>query len=144
MYATDISKSALEVAKKNAKLNGVYDKITFIQSDMFERLENSNLKFDIIISNPPYIETAVIPTLQEEVKREPILALDGGKDGLKFYREIADNAYKYLNENGRLLLEIGYNQKKSVTSILNSINRYKNVKCIKDLSGNDRVITCEV
>lgn len=131
--ALDISKAALEIANENAKLNGV--DVEFICSDLFE---NVNRKYDIIVSNPPYIETSVIDTLEKEVKSEPHIALDGGADGLEFYRRIAKEARKYLKENGTLLFEIGYNQGESVSKLLMD-NDYKNVRIIKDLSENDRV-----
>lgn len=135
ILATDISSNALEVAKKNARLNNV--EIKFIESNMFEQI---NGKYDIIVSNPPYIETENLKTLSKDVQCEPSLALDGGIDGLSFYREISQNAYKYLKNNGYLALEIGYNQKNSVIDILEKENKYKEIKCIKDLENNDRVI----
>lgn len=131
--ALDISEAALEIAKGNAKLNGV--DVEFICSDLFE---NINKKYDIIVSNPPYIETSIIDTLEEEVKNEPHIALDGGADGLEFYRRIAKEAHEYLKENGTLLFEIGYNQGERVSRLLME-NDYKNVRVIRDLSGNDRV-----
>lgn len=135
--AVDISNSALNVANKNAINNNVENKIKFINSDMFNNIEE---KFDIIVSNPPYIETETINKLEIEVQNEPHLALDGGIDGLKFYKIIANNAFKYLNENGYLLLEIGYNQQNSVTQLLQDIGKYKNIETIKDLGGNYRVV----
>ncbi len=137
--ATDISGNALDVAKKNAKLNKA--EIKFIESNMFEKI---NDKYDIIVSNPPYIETGTLKTLSEDVQCEPILALDGGIDGLNFYREISKSSYKYLKKDGYLALEIGYNQKDSVTHILEAENRYKNIVSMKDLSNNDRVIIAQV
>lgn len=135
--AADISDNALIIANKNAINNNLENKIKFINSDMFS---NINEKFDIIVSNPPYIETKTINKLDIEVQNEPLLALDGGIDGLKFYNIIANNAFKYLNENGYLLLEIGYNQQKSVTQLLQNTGKYTNIETIKDLGGNYRVV----
>ena len=137
IIAVDISNNALNVANKNAINNNVENKIKFINSDMFNNIEE---KFDIIVSNPPYIETETINKLEIEVQNEPHLALDGGIDGLKFYKIIANNAFKYLNENGYLLLEIGYNQQNSVTQLLQDIGKYKNIETVKDLGGNYRVV----
>lgn len=137
IIATDISNNALNVANKNAINHNVENKIKFINSDMFNNIEE---KFDIIVSNPPYIETVKINKLEIEVQNEPHLALDGGIDGLKFYKIIANNAFKYLNENGYLLLEIGYNQQESVTQLLQDTGKYKNIETIKDLGGNYRVV----
>ena len=137
IIAVDISNNALNVANKNAINNNVENKIKFINSDMFNNIEE---KFDIIVSNPPYIETETINKLEIEVQNEPHLALDGGIDGLKFYKIIANNAFEYLNENGYLLLEIGYNQQESVTQLLQDTGKYKNIETIKDLGGNYRVV----
>lgn len=131
IIATDISKNAIEIAEKNAIKNNVENKIKFVVSDMFKNIEN---KFDIIVSNPPYIETKEIEKLSKEVKNEPIIALDGGNDGIKYYKIIADNYNKFLNIGGYLLLEIGYNQGESVSKL------FKNSEIKKDLSGNNRVI----
>ena len=131
IIATDISENAIEIAEKNAIKNNVENKIKFVVSDMFKNIEN---KFDIIVSNPPYIETKEIEKLSKEVKNEPIIALDGGNDGIKYYKIIADNYNKFLNIGGYLLLEIGYNQGESVSKL------FKNSEIKKDLSGNNRVI----
>ena len=136
---SDISKNAIEVAKKNAKDNKVEDKIEIIESDMFENISD---KFDIIVSNPPYIESEVISTLDKEVQNEPHIALDGGEDGLKFYRVLAEQSKKYLNDNGTICLEIGYNQREAVEEILKECN-YKNIYSKKDLSGNDRIVVAK-
>ena len=136
--SSDISKDALEVAKTNAKNNNV--QIEFIESDLFNNIDK---KFDIIVSNPPYIKTKVIEELDVEVQNEPHLALDGGQDGLDFYRKIVNNAYKYLEDEGYLALEIGYDQKEDVISFIEKSNQYKEIYSKKDLSGNDRIIVCK-
>ena len=136
IFATDISKQAIENEEKNAKLNNV--NVKFILGDLFENIENKNF-FDIIVSNPPYIETNTIKQLSREVQNEPILALDGGEDGLNFYKKIAKEAKIYLNKEGYLALEIGYNQKEKVCKILENEN-FSIVLTVKDFSENDRVV----
>lgn len=136
--ATDISYKAIQIAKLNAEKNLVHTKIKFIESDMFSNIPLQD--FDIIVSNPPYIETNIIPTLDLEVQNEPHLALNGGIDGLDFYKIIIKNCSDYLSDNGTLFLEIGYNQKISIINIINQNTNFKNITCIKDLSNNDRVI----
>lgn len=137
IYASDISKDALDVAKLNATTLGA--DITFIESDLFK---NINEKFDLIISNPPYIKTDVIESLSNEVKNEPILALDGKEDGLYFYKEIIKNAKGFLNPNGKLLFEIGFDQKESVTKLFDEAG-FDNVYSKKDLAGLDRIVSGE-
>lgn len=135
IVASDISKDALEVANKNYE-NIIKNSISidFIESDMFENIED---KFDIIVSNPPYIRSEEIKTLSTDVQNEPHLALDGGEDGIKFYKVIKENMNKYLKENGTILMEIGYDQREDL------VGMFKGANCIKDLSGNDRVIIIE-
>lgn len=138
--ALDINNEAIEMAKKNASMNKVKN-IEFIQSDIFEKINN---KYDIIVSNPPYIKTEDIKTLEKNVKDyEPILALDGGKSGLIFYEKITNNAIKYLNKNGYLMFEIGYDQAKEVKNIMENNNFY-NITVLKDLSGLDRVVFANI
>lgn len=138
--ATDVSKMALDVAKENAKNNNV--KINFLQSDMFENLKK-RAKFDIIVSNPPYIRTLDIEGLDEEVKNyDPKLALDGGVDGLKFYRVIAQNAPLHLKKSGKLFLEIGKGQYSAVEKILIE-NGFTNISYRKDYSKIIRVVIAE-
>ncbi len=132
--AVDISEDALELASENAKENGA--DIVFIKSDMFEALQGE--KFDVIISNPPYIKSEDILSLQNEVKDfEPKLALDGGEDGLKFYKIIADYAKDYLNDNGMLFLECGINQAEKICDMLVC---FKKKEIIKDYNGIERIV----
>lgn len=139
IYGLDISKEALKIAEKNARKNEV--NITFFKSNMFEKIEEYvKEKFDVIVSNPPYIETDTIEMLSEEVRQEPHIALDGGQDGLNFYRIIAKEGSKYLKKNGAILLEIGYNQKESVTKLFEEEQQYMDIECIQDLSRNDRIV----
>ncbi len=131
----DISKQAINVAKENAKLNNV--NATFERSDLFEEVTET---FDIIVSNPPYIPTDVIGGLMPEVAvYEPMQALDGKEDGLHFYRRIVVEASKYLNPEGKLLFEIGHDQGEAVSGLMKDAG-YKDVRIVKDLAGNDRVV----
>ena len=136
--ATDISNKAIQIAKLNAEKNLVHTKMNFIESDMFTNIPIN--KYDIIVSNPPYIESSVIDSLDTEVQHEPHIALDGGTDGLDFYKIIINTAPNYLAENGKLFLEIGYNQKDSLLHLIADSNNLENATCIKDLANNDRVI----
>ena len=138
IVASDISEKGLQIAKRNALENEV--NIKFLQSDMFENIEE---KFEIIVSNPPYIESQVIDTLSKEVRNEPIIALDGGNDGLDFYRILAQNAKKYLSKNGILAVEIGYNQGKVVNKLFEDCGLV-NVYTKKDFGGNDRIVVGKV
>lgn len=139
---SDISKDALEVAKENCIKHKVEDRVTIIQSDLFENIDENN-KFDIIVSNPPYIKTDVIKILDKEVQNEPILALDGGEDGLKIYRRIINEAYKFLEIDGYLCLEIGYDQKDEVIKLIEQTSEYKDIYSKKDLASNDRIVICK-
>lgn len=131
----DVSKQALIVAKENAKRNDV--SAEFERSDLFENVID---KFDMIVSNPPYICTDIIPTLMPEVAQfEPLIALDGKEDGLYFYRRIVSESKEYLNENGMLLFEIGYDQGQEVSDMMKEAG-FSDVCVIKDLARNDRVV----
>ena len=148
----DISAAALDVARKNERLIfntqdtespmgfGLhnYNPVTWIQSDMFENVTGV---FDHIVSNPPYIQSEVISTLMPEVREhEPRTALDGGEDGLGFYRIIAGEATKHLSRSGRLYLETGYDEAENVSALLYE-NGFRDIKILKDYSGNYRVVT---
>ena len=138
IIATDISEKALDVAIKNAKINNVYNKIEFIKSDLFEKLEE--MEFDYIISNPPYIKSEEILKLSKEVQNEPKIALDGGKDGLEFYRKIFKKAPEFLKDKGYLILEIGFDQAQQIIEIYNKEEFSQVGNIIKDYGGNDRVV----
>lgn len=134
-HGFDISKQALNVAKENARLNGV--DASFERSDLFEMVTDV---YDVIVSNPPYIPTEVIGGLQPEVAQyEPMQALDGKEDGLFFYRKIVKECRKYLTENGKILFEIGHDQGAAVAEMLTYAG-FSEVKVVKDLAGNDRVV----
>lgn len=131
----DISKQALIVAKENARLNGV--EAEFERSNLFE---NVTERFDMILSNPPYIPSDIIPTLMPEVALfEPIEALDGKEDGLYFYRQIVDAAKDFLNPGGHLMFEISFDQGKDVSEMMTAAG-FESVSVVKDLAGNDRVV----
>jgi len=131
----DISREALEVAKKNAE-NHCFN-VKFINSNLFENIEG---KFDMIVSNPPYIPTGDIKNLKYEVKAyDPLLALDGKEDGLYFYTKIIEESVHYLKKNGLLFLEIGYNQGEKVKHLMLE-HKFKEIKIVKDLTGLNRVI----
>lgn len=136
----DIDRLALEVSKINSKELLPNKKINFIESDMFEELEE---EFDIIVSNPPYIETSIIKTLPKQVQNEPIIALDGGTKGLEYYKILIDESHKYLSDNGYLCMEIGYNQKNEVINLLEKNGNYTNIYSKQDLSGNDRIVIAQ-
>jgi len=139
--ATDTSEKALEVARKNAAIHQVENRITFEHADLFPAKE---LKFDIIVSNPPYIRTEDIASLQPEIKNfEPISALDGGTDGLNYYRSMIANARCHLKNGGLILLEIGAGQDSEVANMLKN-NDFSSVSVKKDLNGMDRVLVAKI
>lgn len=143
LYSVDISKTALEVAKENAKLLLLEDRVKFLNGSLLEPLYEEKLqgKVDIIVSNPPYIPTKTIEELQIEVSTyEPKLALDGGEDGLDFYRLIVDGSDEFLSENGIIAFEIGHDQGRDVSELLHRNGKFKTVDIIPDLSGLDRVV----
>lgn len=133
----DISEKALDVAKINSiNLNVSAE---FVQTDMFEQIEG---KFNIIVSNPPYIKTGDIESLEIQVKNyDPLIALDGKEDGLYFYKVIANNVDKYLEKNGVLICEFGYDQASEIKELFDK--KFKDVKIYKDSGGNDRVVICK-
>ncbi len=138
LYTVDISENATNLAKENARLNNVDKSITFLNMDILKNFPN--LTLDCIVSNPPYIEEDVIPTLMDDVRvYEPYIALSGGKDGLVFYRRIIQKACEVLKTGGFIAFEIGYNQATAVAELLD--NNFTDIKITKDLAGLDRVVT---
>ena len=143
---SDISGEAVKTARGNAAALGCRS-VKFEEGDMFAPFSGKlgKKKFDMIISNPPYIASHVIPSLQGEVKdHEPMGALDGGADGLDFYRRIAEEAAAYLQKNGLLMLEIGCDQGGTVPELIENSGRFKDIRCLKDLAGKDRIIAARL
>lgn len=140
VYSLDISDDALEIGQVNAKNNEVEDRITFLKSDVFSSLENEDIKFDIIVSNPPYIRKADIAGLEVDVKNyEPSLALDGGDDGFDFYRKITEDSIKFIKDNGILGYEVGYDQAEDVKKIMIQ-SGYGDIRILEDLASIQRVV----
>jgi release factor glutamine methyltransferase len=136
----DISEDALAVAKLNIERFDLSKRVHVEFSDLLKVAISQNIKFQVVVSNPPYIRETVIPTLMEDVKNyEPYIALSGGSDGLDFYRRITEESLMVLEKGGLLAFEIGYDQREEVMSILSEAG-FKDIECIKDLSGNYRVI----
>ena len=132
----DISQEALQVAAQNAELLGI--KADFLKSDLYEKVTG---KFDLLVSNPPYIERKVIPTLMEEVREyDPYIALDGGEDGLDFYRRIIGGAQDYIKRGGQILMDIGSGQAKAVGELLREAG-FKEIDVCRDFAGLDRVVS---
>lgn len=136
----DISDIPLEVGKKNATNNDVDHKINFVKSDLFSAIKDKDIKFDVIVSNPPYIPRRDMDTLHTQVKDyEPYNALEGGEDGLDFYRDITKQSNTYLKENGILAYEVGHDQAMDVSEIMKE-NGYSKIYTKKDIQGIDRVV----
>ena len=136
----DISDTACEVTDENIKALALQERVKVVHSDLLQEAILSKKIFEVIVSNPPYIREAVIPTLMEDVKNfEPYIALSGGRDGLEFYKRITAESIDTLIKGGILAFEIGHDQKEEVSGILHE-NGFSNIRCIKDLAGNDRVI----
>ena len=143
---TDISGAAIAVAEANAKSLRV--KADYLQGDLFAALDAKkpeDRKFDMIVSNPPYIRTNMIAVLQDEIKNyEPREALDGGRDGLDFYRRIVAEAPTYLKKDGFLMFEIGHDQGEDLRKMIRDDGRYTDAEVIRDIPGKDRVVKCQV
>lgn len=138
VVATDLSVEAVAIAKKNAKRNAVEDRVDVRAGDLFAPVAQESVQFDIIVSNPPYIASAVIPTLSAEVRREPVLALDGGPDGLAFYRRICGESRGHLVPGGWLVVEHGYDQADAVRALFEQAE-FVNIELTHDLGKNPRI-----
>lgn len=144
IWATDVSGAALKIAGGNTRRSGVADRIHFLHGDLFAPVDEAAGRFDLIVSNPPYIRSAEIDALQPEVSRwEPRGALDGGVDGLDFYRRIASQAFPYLAPHGAVALEIGADMGKEVANIFAEVANYANVTVYRDYADRDRVIVAQ-
>ena len=139
IIGADISDIAIETATENARRHNVSDRVSIVRADALSEYE-FDIKFDVVVSNPPYIPDSVVPGLDRDVADfEPHLALCGGEDGLDFYRAIARNAYSLLAEGGSIVFEVGHDQAEAVRDILS--DGYCNIEFIKDLAGINRVVT---
>lgn len=140
--ATDISPEALKVALENARANNV--DIDFFQGDLFDTCNLTPITYDLIISNPPYIRSSEIKKLQPEVQYEPPIALDGGKEGLDFYKRIINDAQRYLKKKGFLILEIGFDQKDDLKKNLQNSGYFEIIEAINDYNNIDRVVVAKL
>lgn len=140
VLAVDISQSAINIARENAGRLKVNDQLSFLQSNMFASIPEQ--KFDLICSNPPYIPSGDLKKLEREVLLEPQIALDGGSDGLDFYRILTNEAPRYLHKGGALIVEIGYDQGETVVNLAKS-KAFRNCQVLQDYGGNDRVVMME-
>ena len=137
----DISTDALPLARENADSFDLTERVEFTESDMFSALRGKDEKFDLIVSNPPYIRTGDAKILSQDVLNEPHIALFGGEDGLVFYRILAKECGAYLETNGCVAFEVGYDQAEAVRKLLEATGQYSNIQFIADLGGYNRVVT---
>ncbi len=143
VYGIDISQEAIDLAITNAEINNVKN-VIFLRGDLFEPLKNRDIKFDIITANPPYVRSDEIPFLEPEVRDwEPREALDGGKDGLNYYRRIFEELTEYIKPGGWLMLELGQGLYKELISLA-KLYKFKGISVLKDLSGIERVLKCQI
>ena len=138
----DISEDALDVAYRNIEDNSIEDKVTVLQSNLLEEVIKNQVKTDMILSNPPYIKSEDIASLDANVKYEPVLALDGGVTGMDFYEKIVEQAKYVLNNNGLLIFEIGYDELEQMKELIAKNKEYTMLESVKDYGGNDRVVVC--
>lgn len=135
----DISKEALEVTNQNLIHNHVTKKVLTIQSDLFEKVDE---KFDLILSNPPYIKTEDIKQLAKTVQKEPLLALDGGEEGMDYYQKILSQIHLYLKEDGFFMFEIGYDELEKIKELIQTYEYFEILETVKDYANQDRVVIC--
>ena len=138
----DISEDALDVAYRNIEDNSMEDKVTVLQSNLLEEVIKNQIKTDMILSNPPYIKSEDMASLDANVKYEPALALDGGVTGMDFYEKIVEQAKYVLNNNGLLIFEIGYDELEQMKELIANNKEYTMLESVKDYGGNDRVVVC--
>ena len=138
----DISEDALDVAYRNIEDNSIEDKVTVLQSNLLEEVIKNQIKTDMILSNPPYIKSEDMASLDANVKYEPALALDGGVTGMDFYEKIVEQAKYVLNNNGLLIFEIGYDELEQMKELIAKNKEYTMLESVKDYGGNDRVVVC--
>lgn len=145
IYATDISEEAIQVARKNAKFHNVLGKVEFLLGDLFNPLRNldPNLAVDFIVSNPPYVKSKDLVLLPPEIKKEPIWALEGGSDGLNFYKRIVPEASRYLVSGGYLIMEIGDDQGKALVNLIKEEKQFYPPRLLKDYAGLDRIVLAQ-
>lgn len=142
VYATDVSGEALGVAAHNAELHHLEDRVVFIKGDLFDPLREENLegRVDVIVSNPPYVATREIESLPPEVRREPRIALDGGKEGLEFYERIIPLSSRFLRRGALLALEIGHGQLEKIQHMIAHQEDMEPARVVKDYQGIDRIV----
>ena len=144
VYAVDTSEAALSIARENAEKNGVRDRVIFLQGDLYEALTShvSRLtSYDLIVSNPPYIKNIDIPNIQPEVRDyEPRMAVDGGTEGLGFYKRIVADAPNHLSPHGWLMVEVGEGQADAVSKMMADTGAFESISTVKDLAGIERVV----
>lgn len=138
----DISEDALDVAYRNIEDNSMEDKVTVLQSNLLEEVIKNQIKTDMILSNPPYIKSEDMASLDANVKYEPALALYGGATGMNFYEKIIEQAKYVLNNNGLLIFEIGYDELEQMKELIAKNKEYTMLESVKDYGGNDRVVVC--
>ncbi len=139
---SDISSEALQVARENINMNGVESKCNIIKSNMFDAIYKLNNKYDIILSNPPYLTKSEMKEISAFVEKEPSIALYGGRDGLDFYRIIYNESKNFLKDGGMIAVEIGHLQAQDVIDIILSHKCYYNVQVVQDINNKDRVVVC--